>query len=111
MRNLLITGGAGFIGSNFIEYWLDKYPDDRIICLDALTYAGNPQNFPDSIKLSTRFEFWYGNITNEELVNELVARTDVVVHFAAESHVARSIFDNKAFFTTDVIGTDVPPRT
>lgn len=105
MRNLLITGGAGFIGSNFIEYWLKNYSDDRIIVLDALTYAGNPQNFPDAIKNSERFEFWYGNVTNEEIVNELVSRSDIVVHFAAESHVARSIFDNKIFYQTDVLGT------
>jgi dTDP-glucose 4,6-dehydratase len=105
MRNLLITGGAGFIGSNFIEYWLKNYSDDRIIVLDALTYAGNPQNFPDAIKNSKRFEFWYGNVTNEEIVNELVSRSDIVVHFAAESHVARSIFDNKIFYQTDVLGT------
>ncbi len=105
MRNLLVTGGAGFIGSNFIEYWLKNYSDDRIIVLDALTYAGNPQNFPDAIKNSERFEFWYGNVTNEEIVNELVSRSDIVVHFAAESHVARSIFDNKIFYQTDVLGT------
>ena len=105
MRTLLITGGAGFIGSNFIEYWLKNYSNDRIIVLDALTYAGNPQNFPDVIKNSERFEFWYGNVTNEEIVNELVSRSDVVVHFAAESHVARSIFDNKIFYQTDVLGT------
>lgn len=107
MRRLLVTGGAGFIGSNFIEYWFDKYPDDQIIVLDALTYAGNPQNFPEHIKNSNRFEFWYGNVTNDELVNNLVSKSDIVVHFAAESHVARSIFDNKIFYVTDVIGTQV----
>lgn len=107
MRRILVTGGAGFIGSNFIEYWINKYQDDKIIVLDALTYAGNPQNFPEQIKKFTNFEFWYGNITNEELVNELVSKSDIVVHFAAESHVARSIFDNKLFYMTDVIGTQV----
>lgn len=107
MRKILVTGGAGFIGSNFVEYWMNKYPDDYIIILDALTYAGNPQNFPDGIKASKRFEFWYGNVTNEELVNALVSRCDILVHFAAESHVARSIFDNKIFFETDVVGTQV----
>ena len=106
-RTLLVTGGAGFIGSNFVEFWFDRYKDDKIIVLDALTYAGNPQNFPERIRNSERFEFCYGNVTNEELVNNLVGRSDTVVHFAAESHVARSIFDNKIFYVTDVIGTQV----
>lgn len=106
-KTFLVTGGAGFIGSNFVEYWHRNYPQDRVIVLDALTYAGNPQNFPDAIRNSDRFEFWYGNVTNEELVNNLVGQADVVVHFAAESHVARSIFDNKIFYITDVIGTQV----
>ena len=105
MRTILVTGGAGFIGSNFIQYWIENYPDDKIVVLDALTYAGNPDNFPERIKKSGRFEFWYGNVTNEELVNNLVSTVDVVVHFAAESHVARSIYDNKIFYMTDVIGT------
>ena len=73
--------------------------------LDALTYAGSPDNIPDDIKSSKRFEFWYGNVTNDDLVSQLVGRSDVVVHFAAESHVARSIFDNKIFYVTDVLGT------
>lgn len=105
MRTILVTGGAGFIGSNFIEYWYKKYPNDKLIVLDALTYAGNPQNFPDFIKKSNRFEFWYGDVTNDELVDNLVSKSDVVIHFAAESHVARSIFGNKIFYMTDVIGT------
>lgn len=106
-RVILVTGGAGFIGSNFVEYWFEKYRNDKIIVLDALTYAGNPQNFPEEIVKSKRFEFWYGNVTNDELVNNLVSKVDVVAHFAAESHVARSIFDNKIFYLTDVIGTQV----
>ena len=73
--------------------------------LDALTYAGNTDNIPENIKNDSRFSFWYGNVKNGELVNELVAKSDVVVHFAAESHVARSIFDNAIFFETDVLGT------
>jgi dTDP-glucose 4,6-dehydratase len=105
MKTLFITGGAGFIGSNFVEYWFDKYPQDSIIVLDALSYAGNLDNFPRRIRNSERFEFWCGNVTNDDLVNHLVSRADVVVHFAAESHVARSIFDNKIFYLTDVIGT------
>lgn len=105
MRTLLVTGGAGFIGSNFVEYWLNKYPNDHIIVVDALTYAGNPDNLPEYVKNSNRFEFWYGNITNEELINDLISKANLIVHFAAESHVARSIFDNKIFYMTDVIGT------
>ncbi len=107
MRRILVTGGAGFIGCNFVEYWMKKYPDDYVIILDALTYAGNPQNLPDLFQNSPRCEFWYGNVQNEEMVNFLVAKADIVVHFAAESHVARSIFDNKIFYQTDVIGTQV----
>jgi dTDP-glucose 4,6-dehydratase len=105
LKTILITGGAGFIGSNFLEYLFRKYPDYHIIVLDALTYAGSPDNIPDDIKASKRFEFWYGNVTNDDLVSQLVGRSDVVVHFAAESHVARSIFDNKIFYVTDVLGT------
>jgi len=107
MRNLLVTGGAGFIGSNFVEYWYRRHPQDRIIVLDALTYAGNPRNFPQELKESDRFEFVYGNIMHDELVNEIMSKVDTVVHFAAESHVARSIYDNKVFYMTDVIGTQV----
>jgi dTDP-glucose 4,6-dehydratase len=105
LKTILITGGAGFIGSNFLEYLFRKYPEYHIIVLDALTYAGSPDNIPDDIKASKRFEFWYGNVTNDDLVSQLVGRSDVVVHFAAESHVARSIFDNKIFYVTDVLGT------
>ncbi len=104
---LLITGGCGFIGSNFVRYILENYPDYQIIVLDALTYAGNMSNIPDKIKNDSRFTFWYGNIRSEELVNELVGKVDVVAHFAAETHVARSIFDNAAFLETNVLGTQV----
>lgn len=106
-KTILVTGGAGFIGSNFVRYLFEGYPDYHIIVLDALTYAGNTDNIPDAIKTDSRFSFWYGNVRNGELVNELVAKSDVVVHFAAESHVARSIFDNALFFETDVLGTQV----
>jgi dTDP-glucose 4,6-dehydratase len=105
LKTILITGGAGFIGSNFLEYLFRKYPEYHIIVLDALTYAGSPDNIPDDIKASKRFEFWYGNVTNDDLVSQLVGRSDIIVHFAAESHVARSIFDNKIFYVTDVLGT------
>ncbi len=102
-----MTGGAGFIGSNFVRYLYNKYPDYKIIVLDALTYAGSVQNFPEGGFDSARFEFWYGNVLNADLVDSLVSRSDVVVHFAAESHVTRSIFDNRLFFETDVLGTQV----
>lgn len=102
----LITGGAGFIGSNFATYIYNKYKDSKIIVLDLLTYAGNIENFPVNINnINERFEFWYGDVKNSALVEELVAKTDYVVHFAAETHVTRSIFDNRNFFETDVIGT------
>ncbi|MBX7219308.1 MAG: dTDP-glucose 4,6-dehydratase [Blastocatellia bacterium] len=105
MKTYLITGGAGFIGSNFVRYLFHTYPEARIIVLDALTYAGNPDNIPAEIKESPRFEFWYGNVNNAGLVSRLVKQANVVVHFAAESHVARSIFDDRIFFETDVLGT------
>jgi len=106
MRTILVTGGAGFIGSNFVLHWRERYPEDRIVVVDALTYAGNPDNLPDDVKNDhDKFEFWYGNIRNQDLVAELIRRCDHVVHFAAESHVARSIYDNKIFFETDVLGT------
>ena len=107
MKTVLVTGGAGFIGSNFVRFLFRERPDYNIIVLDALTYAGNLDNIPMDIRRSPRFEFWHGNVTNGEIVNTLVSRSNVVVHFAAESHVARSIFDNRLFFDTDVIGTQV----
>lgn len=105
MKTILITGGAGFIGSNLVEYLFNEHPDYRLIVLDALTYAGRLDSIPDEIKSSPRFEFWHGNVNNSELVNALVGKANVVVHLAAESHVARSIFDNRIFFETDVLGT------
>lgn len=104
---MLVTGGAGFIGSNFVRHMYLKYPDCRIIVLDALTYAGSVSNLPSNGLDSDRFEFWYGNVLNAGLVDSLVERSDIVIHFAAESHVTRSIFDNKLFFETDVLGTQV----
>lgn len=103
-KTYLITGGAGFIGSNFASYIYKKYPNSKIIVLDLLTYAGSVDNFPTN-NLSERFEFWYGDVKNSALVESLVAQADYVVHFAAETHVTRSIFDNRSFFETDVIGT------
>jgi dTDP-glucose 4,6-dehydratase len=104
-KTILITGGAGFIGSNFVDYIFNKYPDYHVVVLDALTYAGSPDNLSDEIKKSKRFEFWYGNVTNDDLMSQLISRANIIVHFAAESHVARSIFDNKIFYVTDVLGT------
>jgi dTDP-glucose 4,6-dehydratase len=100
-----VTGGAGFIGSNFVKHIMDWYPDYEVLVLDALTYAGNLENFSPEYMSDPRFSFWYGNVTNADLVHDLVGRSDAVVHFAAESHVARSIYDNSLFFVTDVIGT------
>jgi len=104
-KTILVTGGAGFIGSNLVRHLYRKYPNYRILVLDALTYAGSIQNAPDGALTSDRYQFWYGDVRNGELVDTLVAQSDVVVHLAAESHVTRSIFDNRLFFETDVLGT------
>ena len=106
-KTLLVTGGAGFIGSNFINYINQHYPDTKILLLDALTYAGNLDNISPSLKSNGHFQFYHGNITHSDIVNNLVAQADIVLHFAAESHVTRSIYDNSIFFETDVIGTQV----
>lgn len=106
MATFLITGGAGFIGSNFVHYIFSTYKDAKIIVLDLLTYAGSVDNFPVLPREhNDRFEFWYGDVRNASLVENLVSESDYVVHFAAETHVTRSIFDNRNFFETDVIGT------
>jgi dTDP-glucose 4,6-dehydratase len=102
---ILVTGGAGFIGSHFVKHLLATRPDDEVLVLDALTYAGDLDNLGDGLRRDPRFSFWYGNVTNADLVQDLVRRADAVVHFAAESHVARSIYDNSLFFVTDVLGT------
>ena len=106
-RTILVTGGAGFMGSNFVKLVYHKYPQYKIIVLDALTYAGNVENLPVNINdnKGERLVFWYGNVRNGELVDTLVSQSDVVVHFAAETHVTRSIYDNFIFFETDVLGT------
>jgi len=103
---LLVTGGAGFIGSNFIHYWLVKYPNDSIINLDLLTYAGNLENLSD-IENNANYKFVQGDICDAELVNSLVKEVDVIVHFAAESHVDRSILNSADFIRTNVEGTRV----
>lgn len=106
-KTIFLTGAAGFIGSNFLRYMFDTYPDYHFIVLDLLTYAGNLDNIGDDIKESDRFEFVYGSITNQELVDSIMKRSDWVVHFAAESHVSRSILDDLTFVVTDVIGTQI----
>ncbi len=103
---LLVTGGAGFIGSNFIHYWLKNYPDDQVVNLDLLTYAGNQENLRD-IEADPRYRFVKGDIADVALVESLMADIDVVVHFAAESHVDRSIKDSASFIRTNVEGTRV----
>ncbi|AOG00738.1 dTDP-glucose 4,6-dehydratase [Blastomonas sp. RAC04] len=103
MKNIIVTGGAGFIGANFVRHWRQKQPDDTIIVLDALTYAGNPANIAgmDGVELVE------GDICDTDLVRKLLVERHVetIVHFAAESHVDRSITGPDAFVTTNVIGT------
>ncbi len=101
---LLVTGGAGFMGSNFIRYILTKYPDYTVINLDKLTYAGNLDNVRD-LKKNPRYRFVKGDIADEKIVNDLVAQCDAVINYAAETHVDRSILGPKDFIMTDVIGT------
>lgn len=103
---LLITGGAGFIGSNFIHYWLENHKEDEIINLDLLTYAGNLENLA-KFQDDKRYTFVHGDICNSDLVDELVQKCDLIVHFAAESHVDRSIHDPNIFIKTNVLGTQV----
>ena len=105
MKTILVTGGAGFIGSNLVRHLYKKYPEYRLLVVDALTYAGNVHNCPDGALGSKQYEFWYGDVRNGELMDTLVGQADIVVHMAAESHVTRSIYDNKLFFETDVLGT------
>lgn len=106
MAHILITGGAGFIGSNFVHYWQEKYPSDRLIVLDALTYAGNLANL-SGLQGKDNFKFIQGDICNQPLVAEILEaeNIDTIAHFAAESHVDRSILEPGAFIQTNVIGT------
>ena len=106
MKRYLVTGGAGFIGSNYIRYMLKKYRDVEIINLDKLTYAGNPDNLKD-IQEDSRYKFIKGDICDEVLVNKIMTEIDFVVNFAAESHVDRSIGAPDDFIRTDVFGTFV----
>lgn len=104
-KKILITGAAGFIGSNVLEYLIKKYKYYEFTVLDALTYAGNLKNFPPETKDSPRFNFIYDDITNASIVDKIVSESDIVIHCAAETHVTRSIYDNIKFFETDVLGT------
>ncbi len=103
---LLVTGGAGFIGSNFILYWIKKYPQDYIINFDKLTYAGNLENLSE-IENNSHYSFIQGDICNPVQVEKAMDGIDIVVHFAAESHVDRSIMTPATFVMTNVIGTEV----
>lgn len=108
MRRLLVTGGAGFIGGNFVHYWTARHPDDRIVVLDALTYAGNRDTIASLVD-SGHITFVHGDITDATLLNVAMTehRIDTIVHFAAESHVDRSIVDPGAFVRTNVVGTQM----
>ncbi|WP_332444483.1 dTDP-glucose 4,6-dehydratase [Wolinella succinogenes] len=108
MKTILITGGAGFIGSNFVPYFLDKYQEYNIINLDLLTYAGNLENLKEC-ETNPRYNFIKGNICNRELVEFIFKKYDVmgVVHFAAESHVDNSIVNPEGFIQTNIYGTYV----
>ena len=99
---LLVTGGAGFIGANFVHYTLREHPEHEVTVLDALTYAGNEASLA---KVRDRIEFVHGSVADAALVDELVQRADVVVHFAAESHNDNSLADPSPFLTTNIIGT------
>ncbi|WP_250121190.1 dTDP-glucose 4,6-dehydratase [Chroococcidiopsis sp. CCMEE 29] len=103
---LLVTGGAGFIGSNFVHYWCDRYPDDRVVVLDALTYAGNRRNLED-LEGQDNFRFVQGDICDRSLIDQLLREENIntIAHFAAESHVDRSILGPAAFVQTNVVGT------
>ena len=105
MKNLLVTGGCGFIGSNFIRLMLEKYPDIKIINLDKLTYAGNPDNLKD-VEDNPNYAFIKGDICDPGIVRAAMKKADTVVHFAAESHVDRSIEDGSVFVRTNVLGTN-----
>ncbi|NLL72755.1 MAG: dTDP-glucose 4,6-dehydratase [Clostridiales bacterium] len=105
---IIVTGGAGFIGANFVHYMLEEYPDDHIICLDKLTYAGNIENL-ESVMDNEKFTFIKGDIADRLLVDKLFRdeKPDVVINFAAESHVDRSVTDPDIFLQSNIIGTGV----
>lgn len=106
--NILVTGGAGFIGSNFIYYELEKYPEDMILCIDKLTYAGNIETLAKAFE-NPKFSFYRADISDRLAVYEIFEKEhpDIVINFAAESHVDRSIEDPMLFLQTNVIGTQI----
>ncbi|HUX88578.1 MAG TPA: dTDP-glucose 4,6-dehydratase [Chloroflexota bacterium] len=107
VRHLLVTGGAGFIGSNFVRYWLGRHPDDLVVNLDLLTYAGNLANLADLPRdQESRYRFVRGDIRNQELVEHILEefKIDVIVNFAAESHNSRAVLDPALFLRTNVLG-------
>ena len=106
MKRVLITGGAGFIGSNFIQFVLQQYQGVSVTNLDLLTYSGNLKNLT-SIENDDRYKFVQGDICDRDLVQKLLLQCDAVVHFAAESHVDRSIDDALPFLSTNINGTQV----
>src|SRR5215210_9420008 len=106
MREVLVTGGAGFIGSNFVRYALDAHPDWRITTLDKLTYAGRLENLED-VAGNARHIFVRGDIADASVAGPLVEAADIVVHLAAETHVDRSLMSAGEFITTDVYGSFV----
>ncbi|BEU02738.1 dTDP-glucose 4,6-dehydratase [Agarivorans sp. OAG1] len=105
-KRILVTGGAGFIGANFVRYWLQHHPNDQLVVLDALTYAGNKASLSD-VETHDNFKFVQGDICNTNLVQSLLVEEELntIVHFAAESHVDRSITEPDAFIETNIIGT------
>ena len=108
MKCLVVTGGCGFIGSNFIRDQISRYPEQAVVNIDKLTYAGNPENLAD-IESNPRYGFKHGDICDREFVRAVLksAKPDAIVNFAAESHVDRSILDSGPFIQTNVIGTQI----
>lgn len=108
MQTILVTGGCGFIGSNFVRLQLEQYPDQRVINLDALTYAGNPENLAD-IDADERYIFKHGDICDRKFVDSILDEYDIdaLINFAAESHVDRSILDSGPFVQTNIVGTQI----
>jgi len=106
-KKVLITGGAGFIGSNYAHYHFEKYPSDKVVVLDKLTYAGNLDNLGDLVKAENRFAFVQGDISDKKFIEDLfdAEKFDLVINFAAETHVDRSITEPSVFVMTNVVGT------